>query len=201
MVDPTKLSLQATSDWHAHMCTHTHKHTHSYIQKIHDNCGVRGRDEKREDGVLWFSAHGSRKILAWEDMRIQNVHDYPGTRKREKCACACVCVRVREQKLSADSKPCHKRKVSLFALGDTFRNKATWFKCRLCASVLLDAVFTMVRWRLVLGMCLLWLSLSWARRELMCCVAYSSQTGSAAVTELVWKRISPWLTRRGINLN
>lgn len=71
-----------------------HTNAHMYTED-HDNCRVRGGDEKRGDGVLWFSAHRSRKILAWEDMRIQNVDDYPGAIGTET-VCAFVLVSARE---------------------------------------------------------------------------------------------------------
>lgn len=77
------------SDKHTYMHANTHMHTD--IGRIHGNCRVRGRDEKREDGVLWLSAHGSRKILAWKDMRIQNVDDYPCPRFRKVCLCVHIC--------------------------------------------------------------------------------------------------------------
>lgn len=181
-----------------HTCAHTQTHTFIYTEDSWQLRGKRQRWEERRWGALVFCSREQKDSGVGGYENSERAWLSRHSEEREVCMCLCV-------------RPCPwteiicwqqtKRKVSLFALGDTIRNKATWFKCRLCASVLLDAVFTMVRWRLVLGMCLLWLSLSWARRELMCCVAYSSQTGSAAVTELVWKRISPWLTRRGINLN
>lgn len=65
--------------------------------------------------MFWLSAHESRKIQAWEDMRIQNVDDYPSNRNS-----VCVHAEIRE-KVSAESKPCLKNGGICVPFGEKFQ--------------------------------------------------------------------------------
>lgn len=122
MAYPTKLPLQAAREWQTHICARKHPHKHRYRETT-DNRRLRGRDEKRENGVHWFSVHRSRKILAWEDMRIWNVDDYSCPRKIKVCLCVLICASAREglgEESSADRKTRLRRTTSLFAFGGKF---------------------------------------------------------------------------------